>query len=253
IIPGGGGTQRFPRVAGFEAALDVIPSARVFSADQALKFGVIDRIVDGPLDEAAIAFAREILAKGVRPADLPRARNRTAEIEAARAKPEIFAQARETVKRRFRGSQARLRSIDAIENALSMPFEDAFKAEIAIFENCVQTAEHRALSHLFFAEREARRVPDLPKGTAGRTIAEVAIVGGGTMGRGITLAFVAGGLPVPLIGVSAGPRDRALAYCRQELEAGVAKGRISKAEAESSIARLSGGTSLDDVAGADLV
>src|SRR5262249_39439528 len=157
---------RFPRIAGFEAALDIIPSARVFGADQALKLGVIDKLSEGSLETAAIDLVRDILATGVHA--LPRARNRTAELEAARANPQLFGQARETVKRRFRGFQARLRAIDSSENALSMSFDAGFEAEIAIFEECVRTAEHRALSHLFFAEREARRVPDLPKEAKGR-------------------------------------------------------------------------------------
>jgi 3-hydroxyacyl-CoA dehydrogenase len=253
IIPGGGGTQRFSRVAGFEAALDIISTARVFGTEEALKLGVIDRITEGDIEAAAMGFAREILAKGIRPEDLPRARNRNAEIEAARANPEIFAKARETARRRFRGFQARQRAIDAIENALSMPFDEGFKAEIAIFDACVQTPEHRALSHMFFAEREARRVPDLPKGTAGREIARVAVVGGGTMGRGITLAFADRGFPVRLIEANPEARDKALAYCRKEIEAGLAKGRMSEAEAQARIARITGATSLAEVAGADLV
>lgn len=253
IIPGGGGTQRFPRIAGFEAALDIISSARVFGTEEALKLGIVDRITDGDLEAAAIGFAKEILAKGIAPAALPRARNRTAEIEAARANPEIFTRARTAARRRFRGFQARQRAIDAIENALSMPFDEGFKAEIAIFDACVQTAEHRALSHMFFAEREARRVPDLPKGTEGRRVAQVAVIGGGTMGRGITLAFADRGFPVRLIEVSPEARDKALAYCRKEIETGLAKGRMSQSEAEARIARITGGTGLADVAGADLV
>jgi len=253
IIPGGGGTQRFPRVAGFEAALDIITSARVFGTEEALKLGVIDRVVEGKLEDAAIAFAREILAKGTKGGDLPRARNRYDAIAVAKANPQIFAKTRETVKKRFRGFTGRLRAIDAIEKAVTLPFDEGFKAEVAIFDDCVKTAEHRALSHMFFAEREARRVPDLPKGLAGRKVANVAVVGGGTMGRGITLAFADRGIPVRLIEANAEARDKALAYCRKEIEAGLAKGRMSEAEAKARIARITGGTGLQDCAGADLV
>jgi 3-hydroxyacyl-CoA dehydrogenase len=253
IIPGGGGTQRLPRLCGFEAALDVIPTARVFGAEEALKLGAVDRIVEGDLEAAAIAFARELAARPPKPADLPRARSREAAVAAARARPEIFAKAREAMRRRFRGFTARLRSIDAIENALSMSFDDAFKAEIGIFEDCVRTAEHRALSHLFFAEREARRVPDLPKGAAPRKVGKVAVIGGGTMGRGITLAFADRGLPVRLIEVSEAARDKALDYCRNEIEAGLARGRVSEAEARARIGRISGGVGLAEAAGADLI
>jgi 3-hydroxyacyl-CoA dehydrogenase len=253
IIPGGCGTQRFPRLCGFEAALDIIPSARVFGIEEALKLGTIDRAVEGNLEEAAISFAREIVDRNLPSAALPRARNREAAIEVARANPEIFDRARSNVRRRYRGFNGRLRSIDAIQNALTMPFDEAFKAEMAIFEDCVRTAEHRALSHLFFAEREARRLPDLPKGTPTRKIGNVAVIGGGTMGRGITLAFAEGGYPVRLIEVSAEARDKALAYCRQEIETGLAKGRISESQAKARIERITGGVGLGDCAGADLV
>ncbi len=253
IIPGGGGTQRFPRIAGFEAALDIIPSARVFGAEEALRLGAIDRIADGGLEAAALGFAREIIARNLGPAELPRARNLDRAIEAARADPRIFAKAREATRRRFRGFTARLRAIDAMEKALSLPFDEALAAESAIFAECLDTAEHRALSHLFFAEREARRVPDLPKGVTPRKIGRVAVVGGGTMGRGITLAFAEGGFPVHLIETGAETRDKALAYCRKEIEARLAKGRISEAEAEARIARITGGTGLAEAAGADLV
>jgi 3-hydroxyacyl-CoA dehydrogenase len=253
IIPGGGGTQRFPRVGGFEAALDIIPSARVFAVEEALRLGAIDRAVDGNLEQAAITFAREIVAKNPSSADLPRARSREAAIEAARANPKIFDLARANVRRRYRGFNARVRAIDAMENALTMSFDEAFKAEIDIFEECVRTAEHRALSHMFFAEREARRVPDLPKDVPVRKISQVAVIGGGTMGRGITLAFAERGFPVRLVEISAEARDRALAYCRQEIETGLAKGRVSKAEAKARIERITGGVGLNDAAGADLV
>ncbi len=253
IIPGGGGTQRFSRIAGFEAALDIIPSARVFGTAEALKLGMIDRAIDGKLEDAAISFAREIIARKPKPADLPRARNRGEAIEAARANRQIFARARETVRRRFRGFNGRLRAIDAIENALSMPFDEAFKAEIAIFDDCVRTPEHRALSHLFFAEREARRVPGLAKDVAVRKIANVAVIGGGTMGRGITLAFAERGFPVRLIEVNSEARDKAIDYCRREIETGRAKGRMSEAEAEARIGRIRGGVGLAEAAGADLI
>ncbi|HXQ41177.1 MAG TPA: 3-hydroxyacyl-CoA dehydrogenase NAD-binding domain-containing protein [Candidatus Udaeobacter sp.] len=253
IIPGGGGTQRFPRVAGFEAALDIIASARVFGTEEAEKLGVVDQVVEGKLEDAAIAFAKAIIAKGTKGKDLPRARNRRDAIAAAKANPQIFAKARETVKKRFRGFNGRLSAIDAIEKAVTLPFDEGFKAEVAIFDDCVKTAEHRALSHMFFAEREARRVPDLPKGLAGRKVTNVAVVGGGTMGRGITLAFADRGFPVRLIEANPEARDKALAYCRKEIEAGLAKGRMSEAEAKARIARITGGTGLQDTAGADLV
>ncbi|MEZ5924188.1 MAG: 3-hydroxyacyl-CoA dehydrogenase NAD-binding domain-containing protein [Hyphomicrobiaceae bacterium] len=254
IIPGAGGTQRFPRIAGFPAALDVIPSARVFGAEEALKLGAIDKVVaPGNLETEAVAFANEIIAKGVKGDALPRARSRTDHLEAARKTPDIFAKARETTAKRYRGFKGRLASIDAIENALKMPFDEALKTEVKIFEDLARQPEHRALSGLFFAEREARRVPDLPKGTPTRKIKSVAVIGGGTMGRGITLAFADRGFPVRLVEVTPEARDKALAYCRGEIEAQAKKGRISETEAKARVERIEGAVGVEQAQGRDLV
>lgn len=254
IIPGAGGTQRFPRVAGFPAALDIIPSARVIGADEALKLGAVDKLVEpGTLEAEAVAFANGIIGTGVAGAKLPRARNREDHVAAAAESPEMFAKAREATAKRYRGFKGRMIAIDIIENALKLPFEEAVKTEVKMCEALVHTAEHRALAGLFFAEREARRVPDLPKGTPTRKIKSVAVIGGGTMGRGITLAFADRGFPVRLIEVSQDALDKALAYCRGEIEAQVKKGRIAEAEAKARIARIEGGVGVESAAGRDLV
>ncbi len=254
IIPGAGGTQRFPRIAGFPAALDIIPSGRVIGAEEALKLGAVDKLVEpGKIEAEAIAFAKDIVAKGVRGDTLPRARNREDHVVTARRSPEIFAKAREATAKRFRGFKGRLVSIDIIENALKLPFDEAVRAEVSSSEALVHTPEHRALGGLFFAEREARRVPDLPKGTPTRKVETVAVIGGGTMGRGITLAFADRGIPVRLIEVSQDALDKALGYCRSEIEAQVKKGRIPEAEAQARIGRIEGAVGVAGAAGRDLV
>jgi len=129
---GRGGTQRFPRIAGFEAALDIIPSARVFGTAEALKLGIADRAIDSKLEDAAISFAREIIAKKPKPADCPAPAIGTKRSRRRGQTRRFLAGRRATVRRRFRGFNGRLRAIDAIENALSMPFDEAFTAEIAI-------------------------------------------------------------------------------------------------------------------------
>lgn len=254
IVPGAGGTQRFPRIAGFPAALEIIPSARVIGAEEALKLGAVDRVVEpGRLEGEAIAYATEIMATGVHGDGLPRARNRDDHIAVARKSPELFAKAREATAKRFRGFKGRLISIDIIENALKMPFEEAVAKEVATCEALVHTAEHRALAGLFFAERDARRVPDLPKGTPTRKVQSVAVIGGGTMGRGITLAFADRGFPVRLVEVSQEAADRAIAYCCGEIEAQAKKGRISDDEARVRIGRIEGAVGVEMAAGRDLV
>lgn len=254
IIPGAGGTQRFPRIAGFEAALDIIPSARVIGAEEALKFGAIDKIVEpGALEAEAIKFAQGIIAKGIKGDALPRARTREDHVQAAKKAPEIFAKAREATAKRFRGFKGRMVAIDIVENALKMPFQEALTTEVKTCEALVQTPEHRALAGLFFAEREARRVPDLPRGTPARPVKSVAIVGGGTMGRGIALAFLDKGYPVKMVEVSEKSLAMALAYCHKEIETALSKGRIRIEEAHARKQRISGALGLKAAADADLV
>ena len=250
LIPGAGGTQRFTRLAGFAAALDIIPSGRSIAAEDALRLGAIDRIAEGGLEADALAFAQALISSS-RKGILARARNRSDKI--AEAEPELFDRARENARRRYRGIEAPLRAIEAIENAGHMSFEAAMAAEAAIFRSCEATAQHRALTYLFFAERAARRVPDVPPDLPPRKIGTVAVVGGGTMGRGICLALAERGVPVTLVEISEPARDSAMELIRREIAGNIAKGRLSAAEAKERLSRITGAAALAAAAGADLV
>jgi 3-hydroxyacyl-CoA dehydrogenase len=165
IIPGSGGTQRFPAlpVSKRPSTSSRVPESLALRkpSSSASSIGASKASSRG-----GHRFRPGDHRQGIKGADLPRARNRNEAIETARANPQMFAKARETVKRPS-GFNARLRAIDAIEKVLSLSFDEGFRAEIAIFDDCVKTAEHRALSHLFFAEREARRCPICPKAQQG--------------------------------------------------------------------------------------
>ena len=163
LIPGAGGTQRFTRLAGFAAALDIIPSGRSIAAEEALRLGAIDRIAEGGLEADALAFAQALISssrKGILPVP------ETGRTRSPGSEPELFDRARDNARRRYRGIEAPLRAIEAIENARLMDFEAAMAAETAIFRGCEATAQHRALTYLFFAERAARRVPGCGAGSA---------------------------------------------------------------------------------------
>jgi 3-hydroxyacyl-CoA dehydrogenase len=252
VIPGGGGTQRFPRIAGFEAALDLIPTGRIINAQEARKLGAIDRIADGDLEAGAAGFADSILAEN-RGKALPRARDNDTRVTEAKAKPQMFESARAVARKRARGAQAPLHAISAIENALRLDFDSAMQAEVEIFRACEKSDQHRALSYLFFAEREARRVPDLPAETRTRKIEKVAVIGGGTMGRGIALALVDKDIPVTVIEVSEPARQKALESICREIEGSVAKGRLTEQEGKARLGRIDSAASLSAAADADLI
>lgn len=250
LIPGSGGTQRLPRLAGFDVALDLIPSGRTIDAQAAQKLGIVDRLAADRLDDCAVALAREVVI-GASGGPHPRARSRDDRL--AQAEPALFMAARETARKRQRGFGAPLRAIEAIENALTMSFDSAMRAEGAIFDRCRGSAEHRALSHLFFAERAARRVPGLSSDTPERAVEAVAVVGGGTMGRGIALAFAEACMEVLLIELSDAAARAAREGIRGELDRAVARGRLTASQAVERMSRITTTSSLAKAAEAGLV
>ena len=244
--PGAGGTQRLPRLAGVEAALAMIVDGTPVDAPEAAEKGILDRVIDGDLLEGAVAFAGERIAAGP-PHAL--ARERTPELR----DPAIFAATRERLERRARGQRAPVACLECVELALELPFDEGIRRERAIFEACMASAESRALRHVFFAERAVRRVPGVGKETPMRPIERAAIVGAGTMGRGIATCFANAGIPVRLMDSDSQALERAMAGIRSEYEQRVAHGRIGAADAEARIASIEPIETLERVAGADLV
>ena len=244
--PGAGGTQRLPRLAGVEAALAMIVSGKPIGAPEAAGKGILDRVIDGDLLGGAVAFAEERIAAGP-PHAL--ARERTPALK----DPDVFAATRKRLERRARGQRAPVACLECVEAALTLPFDEGIRNERAIFEACMASAESRALRHVFFAERAVRRVPGIGKETPVRAIESAAIVGAGTMGRGIATCFANAGISVRLMDSDGQALERALAGIRSEYEGRVARGRIGGAEAEARVRLIEPIETLDGVAGADLV
>ena len=244
--PGAGGTQRLPRLAGVEKALAMIVDGTPIDATEAAEHGILDRVIDGDLREGAIAFAGEQIAAGP---PHPLARDRTPALK----DPDIFAATRERLERRARGQRAPVACLECVELALELPFDEGIRKEREIFEACMASAESRALRHVFFAERAARKVPGIDKTTPVRPIEIAAIVGAGTMGRGIATCFANAGIPVRLMDSDPQALDRALSAIHSDYEGRVARGRIGAADAEARIGLIEPIESLERVAGADLV
>ncbi len=244
--PGAGGTQRLPRLAGVEAALAMIVSGKPIGAPEAAERGILDRVIDGDLLDGAVAFAGERIAAGP-PHAL--ARERTPELK----DPDVFAATRKRLERRARGQRAPVACLECVEAALTLPFDEGIRKERAIFEECMASAESRALRHVFFAERAVRKVPGIGRETPARAIESAAIVGAGTMGRGIATCFANAGIPVRLMDSDGQALERALAGIRSEYEGRVERGRIGGAEAEARVRLIEPIETLEGVAGADLV
>src|SRR5262249_27908593 len=250
ILPGGGGTQRLPRLIGPKAAMEMIVSGRHVPAEEAHRVGIIDELVPEGADlrEAAIAMARRVA--DTRP---PRIRDRDDKLAEAKADPGIFDAMRKSIARRARNQKAPYHCIAAVEAACTMPFEDGIRRERELFDELENSAEARALRYAFFAEREVAKLPDIPRETPLRPIKTAAIVGAGTMGGGIAMSFAEFGFPVRLLEASQEALDRGLARIRGNYETSVRRGSLPEAEMHRRMALIEPVTSYDDIGQCDVV
>lgn len=250
LLPGAGGTQRTPRIAGVAAALELIVGGKPIGAKSAADLGMIDRLSDGDLGDDAIAYARELLTSG---APLRRIRDMAPDLDASAAAPVIAAYVKANA-RSFRGFKAPGQIVKAIEAAIALPFDAGLKREWELFEELMASSESGAQRHIFFAERAAAKVPGLARDAKPLDIASVAVIGAGTMGSGIATAFLNIGLPVTLIDRDQAAVDRGAAGITKTIAALVAKGRIGAEDGARRTAALSVSTDLARaVAGVDLV
>jgi 3-hydroxyacyl-CoA dehydrogenase len=250
LLPGAGGTQRLPRVVGAEKALQMIVSGDPIGADEALKVGLIDEIVDGDLTAAGVAFAEKVLAEK-RP--LKKIRDLTDKIAPAKGKPEIFAEFRKSVARQTRGFRAPENCIKAVEAAVELPFDQGIKRERELFTELMNSPESKAQRYFFFAEREAAKIPDVPGDTPAKDIKKAAVIGAGTMGGGIAMNFANAGIPVTVVEMAQEALDRGLGLVRKNYEATAARGRLTPGDVEKRMGLIQGTTDWKAIADADIV
>jgi 3-hydroxyacyl-CoA dehydrogenase len=250
ILPGAGGTQRLPRLVGPKAALELITSGRHVPAEEAHRLGIVDEIVsEGQLKEAAIAFARRIADS--RP--LPRIRDRDDKLAEAKADPGMFEAFRKSIARRARNQRAPYACIEAVEAACNLPFDEGCALERKLFDEQVNSDESRALRYAFFAEREAAKLPDIPRDTPLRPTDTAAVIGAGTMGGGIAMSFADFGYPVKITDSTKEALDRGMARIRSNYETSVKRGSLTADEMEKRLARIEPVLDYDSIADCDVV
>jgi 3-hydroxyacyl-CoA dehydrogenase len=246
LLPGGGGTQRLPRLTGVEAAARVVVDGENVDADEALSLGLVDEVADGELLPAALAFAERVAQRKEHP------------VASRRAAPQApdanwFDTQRARIAASRRGQPAPLECLACIEAATRLPFDEGLKFERERFDVLVNGTESKAMRHLFLAERAAAKVPGLPADTAPRRIERAAIIGAGTMGGGIAMSFASAGIPVTLIESRDEALQRGLATIRKNYATTVSKGKLAQAEADARFARIQPSLDLAATAQADLV
>ena len=246
LLPGAGGTQRAPRLAGVEAALELITSGRPIGAERAHAIGLVDRIVDGELDAATIQYAEELLEN-----DAP-VRQTSAQPIAAFS-PELFDESRARLTAKARGQIAPLHIVDCVEAATRLPFDEGLAFERERFSICMDSPQSAAMRHAFFAEREAAKVDGLDKSTPRRNIERVAVIGAGTMGGGIAMCFANAGIPVTLLEISDDALQRGLGVIEKNYAGSVSRGKLSEAASAAARALIVGATDYSALSDVDLV
>jgi 3-hydroxyacyl-CoA dehydrogenase len=246
ILPGSGGTQRLPRVIPMAEAVKMMTTGNFIPAEKAKELGLVDEIVQGDLLAEAVAFARGAVGKPLR--------------VLRHLKPKLdgdpkafFAQVREQVAKESKGYPAPLMIVECAEAAATRPFDEGRKVERANFDRLVSGNESKALRHMFFAERQTSKIPDVPEDTPVREIGKAAVIGAGTMGGGIAMNFANAGIPVTLVDTTQEALDKGLKKVRDNYAATVSKGRLAQPDMDKRMALIHGTTNLGNIADADIV
>jgi len=246
LIPGAGGTQRLPRLIDPEKALGAILTGDAVEAREALSLGILDEMADGELVDAAVAFADARASSG---SPLKRARD----LEPGDVPAGFFDGERKKIERRARGMIAPWHCITSVENALTLPFDEGMKKERALFIECRDSDQSKAQRHVFFAEREAAKIPGMPEDTNPLPIETAAVIGCGTMGGGIAMNFAHAGIPVRVLETEEDVLEKGLGRVRDHYVASVKNGRLSEADRETRLGLIEGTTNFADIAEADIV
>ncbi len=246
LLPGAGGTQRAPRIAGVAASLDLILSGAPVPAVKAEQLGLVDKVVSGDLGAAAREYVRELID-----ADTPV--RRTSEQAVELVGEDVFDAAAASVAKRARGQTAPHRIIECVRAAMTTPFAEGQKRERELFMESMQDPQAKALQHVFFAEREAAKVVGIDKDTPLRDIKSMGVIGGGTMGGGIAMSFANAGISVTLIEINDEALDRGLAIIDRNYAGSVKRGKLSEDKAADCRGRITGATDYAALADVDLV
>ncbi len=250
LIPGAGGTQRLPRLAGVEMALQMITSGKPVSAEQALANGIVDVIIDESTDfvEATIAYAKSVVSNGSTVkncADMS--------VDLSSLPDSVFDDFRKSIARKTRGFLAPECAIIAVEGACTLPLDDGLELEKALFLECYNSPQARAQQHLFFAERAASKIPDVDASQPLRAINKVAVIGSGTMGGGIAMNFINAGIETTILDLNPEALERGLGVVRKNYEISAKKGRMTETQVEERMALLKSTCEYSDLADMDLV
>jgi 3-hydroxyacyl-CoA dehydrogenase len=248
FIPGGGGTQRLPRLIGVEKALEMIVGGNPIDAATALKYGAIDEVVEGDLVARAVELAEQKADSGETPRQTGAQTDKISNVD-----PQIFEDWRKKVAPKSRNMESPFECINTVEASTKMDIVEGLAFERKTFVRLMMTAEAKSMRHMFFAERGVTKIPDVPKDTAIQEINKAAIIGSGTMGGGIAMNFANVGIPVVVVDIAQDALDAGLEKVKANYAGSVSRGRISQEKMDQCMSLISGTTDYADLADVDIV
>ncbi|MGH8686445.1 MAG: 3-hydroxyacyl-CoA dehydrogenase NAD-binding domain-containing protein [Burkholderiales bacterium] len=248
ILPGSGGTQRLPRIVPVHEAARMMILGDPIPAARAKELGLVDEIVGGDLLESALAYAKKLVAEGKGPR---RIRDMPPKVEGDQKA--LLEAVPEQAAKSAGGNPAPAEIAKCIAAAVTMPFDEGRKIERERFEYLVNTNESKALRHMFFAERQTSKIPDVPEDTPVRDVKKAAIIGAGTMGGGIAMSFANVGIPVVILDQSQQALDKGMKRIRDNYETTVKRGRLKPEEMEKRFALIQPSSDLNAIKPADIV
>ena len=251
LLPGAGGTQRLPRLVGAEAAVQAIVSGNPIMAPDALAMGIVDRVASGDIVDEAIAYAQEIIDTG---AATRKVRDLEDKISADRGDTAMFEKFAANLDKTHRGQFAPAQILKCIEAAVNAKsFDEGMAVERARFAECMSDPQREALIHIFFAERAANKIPDLPKDVPLLDINKGSVIGAGTMGGGIAMCFANAGIPVRVHDNEPENLARGIKVIEANYARTVSKGRLTQEEMDKRMSLIIPTENFEDLGDGDIV
>ena len=247
LLPGAGGTQRLPRVAGVKKALEMCATGNPIGAKEAYDSGLVDRLIEDDLIPHAVGYAEEV--REVRP--LPKSSERDYKIN--ECDPSVFDEFMKANAKRFRGFEAPLKNVEAVKIACRMPYVEGVLEERKLFMELMGGTQARAQQYFFFAERKAAKIDGLPENTEPRAVNKVGVIGAGTMGGGISMNFLSAGIPVTIIEMEQEALDRGTGVMLRNYEASAAKGKLTQDQVAKAMGLLNPTLDFAALADCDLI
>ena len=248
LLPGAGGTQRTPRLAGIATAIDLMTSGNPIPAEAALQKGLIDHVARDNLAEEAIAYAKQLVAD-----QAPKRQASAITLTLNESDRELISKARSNLAKKTRGESAPQRIIDCIEASAELDFDAGLKRERELFMACMEDPQSAALRHMFFAERAAAKIDSIDTSVEPAQVQRVGIIGAGTMGGGIAMCFAQAGIQVTLIDMSDEAVTAGISKIKANYDISVKRGRLSQDQVEAIMSQIKSSTHFEDLADADMV